>query len=148
MTFKDVPSAKVAKEVERMINNKVPADRRTEIYHKVLTVSNQDLLDALAHAAEITLMRAKSIGIQITWWDAMSDGAFPSMMSFGGGVSSGRLGRPHKLDNVPINYFRDRLINWIDESLEAPEDMKQEARKAICLGPNPRRNRRILSPYC
>ncbi|KAK0708702.1 hypothetical protein B0H67DRAFT_648731 [Lasiosphaeris hirsuta] len=167
VTFDDVPLAKIAKDVESMIKRKVPADRRTEIYHKVLTgmpgyqeipewdmkstasiytepltpfskprdatVTNQDLLDALAPAAEITLADAKRIGIQITWWDAMSDGAFLCSMSFGSGISGGRLGRPHALEDVPVNYFRDKLMDWIAENLKGSEERKQAARKAICL---------------
>ncbi|GAB1311772.1 hypothetical protein MFIFM68171_01982 [Madurella fahalii] len=97
------------------------------------TVTNQDLLDALAPTAEITLAHAKRIGIQITWWDAMSDGAFFCSMSFGSGVSGGRLGRPHTLEDVPVSYFRDKLMDWIAENLEGPEERRHAARKAICL---------------
>ncbi|KAK3360554.1 hypothetical protein B0T25DRAFT_535891 [Lasiosphaeria hispida] len=166
VTFNDVPLAKIAKDVETTINAKVPADRRTEIYHKVLAgmpghrqipewdtkrtasiyatpltpfsqprdaaATNQDLLDALAPAAAITLAHAKSIGIQITWWDAMSDGAFSSSMSFGGGVSDGRLGRPHTLDDVPVNYVRDMLMDWIAENLAGSKERTQATRRAIC----------------
>jgi len=46
-------------------------------------------------------------------------------------VSGGRLGRDHKLADVPVNYFRDRLMDWITERLE--DGLKQRAiRKAIC----------------
>ena len=98
----------------------------------IAAITNQDLLDALAPAAEITLGHAKRIGIQITWWDAMSDGAFGSFMSFGDGVSGGRLGRPHTLEDVPVCYVRDKLMDWIAECLEGPEERKQAAREAIC----------------
>ncbi|KAK4446712.1 hypothetical protein QBC34DRAFT_496748 [Podospora aff. communis PSN243] len=157
VTWDDVPLSK----------DHVPADRRTEIYHSVLTgmpghqavpewdtkstasiyakprtpfskprdeaVTNQDLLDALAPAAEITLSHARSIGVQIAWWDAMSDGAFSCSMSLAGGVGSGgRLGRPHTIQDVPVNYFRDKLMDWIAVSFDGPEDRKHAARKAIC----------------
>jgi len=53
-------------------------------------------------------------------------------MSFGSGVSGGRLGRDHQLNDVPVNYFRDRLIDMIGKTTKASEDIKQAARKAIC----------------
>lgn len=160
ITFKDVPLAKIAKDVERMIEKQVPANHRTEIYHKVLAgmpnyqrvpdwdkkstasiyekpltpfsaprdpeVTGQDLLDALAPAVEITLSNARSIGIQITWWDAMSDGEFGCSMSFDSGVGCGRLGRRHTLEDVPVNYVRDRLMDWIGKN---DEDELPEYRK-------------------
>ena len=168
VTFNDVPLARIARDVERTIKAKVPAHRRTEIYHKVLAgmpghqeipewdtksrasiyaepmtpfskprdgaaaITSQDLLDALAPAAEITLEHARRIGIQITWWDAMSDGAFSCFMSFDSGVSGGRLGRDHTLEDVPVCYVRDKLMDWIAENLEGPEERKQAAREAIC----------------
>src|SRR5438105_1388766 len=76
----------------------------------------QNLLDALAFAAEITLARARRIGVQITWIDAMSDGDFGCMFSFGGPVIGGRLKHLHTLDDVPINFVRDKLMCWIAQA--------------------------------
>ncbi|KAK4213578.1 hypothetical protein QBC37DRAFT_285778, partial [Rhypophila decipiens] len=98
------------------------------------TISNQDLLDALAPAAEITLGNAESIGITVAWWDASSKAKFSAMMSFGSGVRGGRLGDNHRhtVSDVPRNYFRDRLMDYIAEHLDGQEELKQAARKAIC----------------
>ncbi|KAM7213729.1 hypothetical protein V8F06_010863 [Rhypophila decipiens] len=168
ITFNEVPVYKFVNAIEREIGKRIPNDRRTEIYHKVLkgapgykevpgwdspskesiyaepltpfsiprddTISNQDLLDALAPAAEITLGKAESIGITVAWWDASSNAKFSAMMSFGSGVRGGRLGNDHRhtVSDVPRNYFRDRLMDYIAEHLDGQEELKQAARKAIC----------------
>ena len=170
ITFKDVPLVKIAEAAEQQIKSNVPADLRTEIYHKVLTgmpehqaipewdtkspesiyaspltpyslprdgagiKSNQDLLDLLAPAGGISLSRARDIATQITWWDAMSEGVFGSMLSFKDGVRGGRLGSGHlhTMEDVPVNYFRDRLIDWVADCFEGSEAEKQALRRAIC----------------
>jgi len=96
------------------------------------TVSNKELLDALVSAAGLDEETAKAIGGQITWWDAMGDGSVGCSLSGGSwDVSGGRLGRNHTIIDVPINYFRDRLMDWIAESIK-DEDQRSVARKAIC----------------
>ncbi|KAK0646890.1 hypothetical protein B0T16DRAFT_446778 [Cercophora newfieldiana] len=150
ITFKDVPVAKVAKEIESCIKRDVPAEHRTEIYHKVLTgtpghkeipewdvpkppgvhekhltpfsmprdtMSNEELLDIFVSAIGLDDEDAKIISGQIICT---------------GEISGGRLGRDHTLADVPTNYFRDRLMDYIDEQLE--DGIKQRAtRKAICF---------------
>lgn len=45
-------------------------------------------------------------------------------------ISGGRLGRDHTLEDVPIHYFRDCLMDYIEAELK--EDKQPAARKAIC----------------
>ncbi|KAM7202611.1 hypothetical protein V8F20_004400 [Naviculisporaceae sp. PSN 640] len=119
-----------------------PDNNRESIYAEPLTpfsmprdeaISNQDLLDALAPAIGITLSSAAGVGTTIAWWDAMSGGKLCASMSFSGGVSGGRLGRDHQhtISDVPRNYFRDRLMDYILQH-EVDEEVKEAARKAIC----------------
>ncbi|KAM7192992.1 hypothetical protein V8F33_008040 [Rhypophila sp. PSN 637] len=169
ITFNKVPVYTFVDAIEREIEKRIPSDRRTEIYHKVLkgmpgykavpdwdapskesmytepltpfsmprddNISNQDLLDALAPAAEITLSSAGGIGTQIAWWDAMSNGKFCAGMSFGGGVDGGRLGRDHKhtISDVPRNYFRDRLMDYINVEVDGPEELSKLPAKPSAL---------------
>jgi hypothetical protein len=45
-------------------------------------------------------------------------------------ISGGRLGRDHKLEDVPLHYFRDQLMDYI--AVHFDEDKRQVVRKAIC----------------
>lgn len=95
--------------------------------------SNQELLDALASATELPPKKADFIGMQIKWWDGGADGKGSCTMCFATGISGGRLGRDHQLVDVPIHYFRDRLMDYIAVNLpEDKQDKQEAARTAIC----------------
>ncbi|KAB5549774.1 hypothetical protein GE09DRAFT_184214 [Coniochaeta sp. 2T2.1] len=91
---------------------------------------NQQLLDAFASAARKDDKQKHSIAVQVIWWDAMADGKVSCGMSLAGGVSGGRLGRNHTLEDVPIHFFRDQLMDCIGVLVDAKH--RQAARKAIC----------------
>lgn len=180
-TLEDVPLPKIVKGLESHIKRVVPADKRTEVYHKVLggvpghkdtpewdippespnekpvtpfsvrvdlrgsslsfcplilgqkpshVKSNKELLDALASAADLKPTTVSSIEIQVTWWDGCAGMNGGCMMSFNDGVSGGRLGRDHKFEDVPSNYVRDMLMDYITTQL--PEEKHKAAHKAIC----------------
>ncbi|KAK5652400.1 hypothetical protein OQA88_10592 [Cercophora sp. LCS_1] len=94
-------------------------------------MANRTLLDLLAAAGNFPEEEMKCISCQIVWWDGSSEGEFSCMMSAGQWtISGGRLGRDHTIDDVPVNYFRDRLMDWIAETVK--EDTKEVCRKAIC----------------
>ncbi|KAB5578560.1 hypothetical protein GE09DRAFT_555388 [Coniochaeta sp. 2T2.1] len=92
--------------------------------------SNQQLLDAFASAARKDDKQKHSIAVQITWWDAMADGKVGCGMSLADCVSGGRLGRDHTLEDVPIHFFRDMLMDCVGVLVD--DEHRQAARKAIC----------------
>jgi hypothetical protein len=47
-------------------------------------------------------------------------------------LSGGRLGRDHTLEDVPMHYLRDNLVEYISSQMDADEEKKQAVRKAIC----------------
>ncbi|KAI1101604.1 hypothetical protein F4804DRAFT_315387 [Jackrogersella minutella] len=94
--------------------------------------SNAELIDTLASATNMTFGTAVSIRAMIVWCDSVGDDerGTSGVMSLGTGfVSSGRLGRNHMLDDVPNNFVRDRLMDYINTQLA--EDERENARKAV-----------------
>lgn len=55
--------------------------------------------------------------------------------SEGGTVSGGRLGRDHKLTDVPNHFVRDSIMDYINSEVE--EDKKETARTAVFSDLNP-----------
>ena len=93
--------------------------------------SNQELLDALSSAAKLSADTKQVVAIQIIWWDALVGGGDASCTNHGFRyITGGRLGRDHTIDDVPVNYFRDRLMDYISDQL--PKSKQKAARKALC----------------
>lgn len=81
-------------------------------------------------------MESKSVAFmeaQITFKDACGDEKRRPQLLWGLGkpawVSGGRLGRDHKLQDVPNHFVRDCLMNYIETDLE--EKYRKAARKAV-----------------
>ncbi|KAI1645205.1 uncharacterized protein F4817DRAFT_344596 [Daldinia loculata] len=92
-------------------------------------MSNAKLIDALAAATNMEPWKAIWIRGQITWCDSIS-GSMSGILELGNGlVSYGRLGRDHMLADVPNQYVRDRLMDYIITQLE--EDQQECAKKAV-----------------
>ncbi|KAI1653451.1 hypothetical protein F4813DRAFT_374345 [Daldinia decipiens] len=92
-------------------------------------MSSAELIDALAAATGMEPRTAILIRGQIVWCDSIS-GSISGMLELGNGlVSHGRLGRSHMLADVPNQYVRDRLMDYIITELE--DDQKECAKKAV-----------------
>jgi hypothetical protein len=92
--------------------------------------SNKELLDALTSAADLDPSTASSLEIQVTWWDGSAGSKDGCMMSFTDGCKGGRLGRDHKFEDVPSNFVRDMLMDYV--STQLPEEKHRAAHKALC----------------
>ncbi|KAK6952773.1 hypothetical protein Daesc_005067 [Daldinia eschscholtzii] len=94
-------------------------------------MSNAKLIDALAVATDMEPRTAIMIRGQITWCDSNRGGKSGMLDLCAGLVSGGRLGRDHMLADVPNNFVRDRLMDYIVTQLE--DDKKERAKKAVFL---------------
>jgi hypothetical protein len=79
--------------------------------------------------------RKKSIAQgEIVYEDALGDDKRVPGLMFGGEngtrVLGGRLGRDHTLTDVPNHFFRDGIMDYINQA-EIGEDKKQDARTAV-----------------
>ncbi|KAH0364785.1 hypothetical protein KCU65_g6543, partial [Aureobasidium melanogenum] len=95
--------------------------------------SNQQLIDDLASALGMSDRTKGMVQAQIIHRDASGDEKRPAFIMFGGPegghVSGGRLGRDHKLTDVPNHFVRDSIMDYIDSQVE--EDKKKDARAAV-----------------
>lgn len=70
---------------------------------------------------------------QIIYRDALGDDKRPANIMLGGPeggkVFGGRLGRDHKLTDVPNHFVRDTIMDYINSEVE--EDKKKDARTAV-----------------
>jgi hypothetical protein len=74
---------------------------------------------------------------QIVYRDALGDKKRAAGIMFGGEdgghVSGGRLGRDHKLTDVPNHFVRDQIMDYINQAEQYDEDTKQKARTTVFL---------------
>ncbi|OTA96592.1 hypothetical protein M434DRAFT_105434 [Hypoxylon sp. CO27-5] len=94
--------------------------------------SNAQLIDTLASAANLHPATATMLRGEIVWSDSHPWGARGSLGMFDTRsklVSGGRLGRDHMLSDVPNNYVRDRLMNFINTELD--ESRQENARRVV-----------------
>ncbi|KAK4443116.1 hypothetical protein QBC34DRAFT_417589 [Podospora aff. communis PSN243] len=97
-------------------------------------LTNKTMIDALALAAGLSDSQVSAITADITYSDGCDDGKGNCSMSVCGGVwkvHGGRLGRDHTLEDVPIHFCRDKLMDYIWESVKSKEE-RQASRRAIC----------------
>ena len=94
---------------------KLPRDGKT---------TNRDFMTALSKAANLDQQQAASIQSRIIRLDRMAyggSGTWITRASTGG----------HTLDDVPVNFARDHLMEYIGVNFEA-ENRRDAARSAIC----------------
>ncbi|KAI0114627.1 hypothetical protein F4776DRAFT_324309 [Hypoxylon sp. NC0597] len=94
--------------------------------------SNAQLIDTLASAANLHPATATMLRGQIVWSDSHPWGTRDPLGVFDTRtklVSCGRLGRDHTLSDVPNNYVRDCLMNFINTKLD--ESRQENARRAV-----------------
>ncbi|KAI8960324.1 hypothetical protein F5Y11DRAFT_330256 [Daldinia sp. FL1419] len=92
-------------------------------------MSNPEMIDALATAANLSPGTAISIRGQIVWHDSMNGSESGMLRPSTGLVSGGRLDRNHMLEDVPNQFVRDQLMNYIATELE--DGQKEHAKKAV-----------------
>ncbi|KAI1502016.1 hypothetical protein F5X99DRAFT_380330 [Biscogniauxia marginata] len=100
-------------------------------------MSNAELIDSLSLATDMEAGTSILIRGQITWWDSMDGKGNGGSWTPGTGiVNDGRLRRDHMLSDVPTNYVRDRLMDYINTELE--ENKREIACAAVFpdLGPD------------
>jgi hypothetical protein len=72
---------------------------------------------------------------QIVYRDALDDEKRAAGIMIGrdegGTVHGGRLGRDHKLKDVPNHFFRGQIMDYLSQAEQYEEDKKQEARTAV-----------------
>ncbi|KAI1763488.1 hypothetical protein GGR53DRAFT_364603 [Hypoxylon sp. FL1150] len=91
--------------------------------------SNAELIDILVSTANLESRQAVYIRGVITWLDSMYDATGGTLTASSGLVSGGRLGRDHRLSDVPNHYVRDTLMNYIVTRLE--EDRREKVKTAV-----------------
>ncbi|KAI1803188.1 hypothetical protein F4811DRAFT_525873 [Daldinia bambusicola] len=92
-------------------------------------MSNGELIEALAVSVDMEPQCAIMIRGQITWHDSYDGSSSGSLELSTGLVGSGRLGRKHMLADVPNNFVRDRLMDYIITQLE--DHQQESAKKAV-----------------
>jgi hypothetical protein len=97
--------------------------------------SNQRLVDDLASALGMEERLKGIVQAQIVYRDALGDEKRAAGIMIGGDeggtVHGGRLGRDHKLSDVPNHFVRDQIMDYLSQAEQYEEDKKQEARTAV-----------------
>jgi len=97
--------------------------------------TSKQLFDALASAGGIARSEIPYHASAIIIRDGQCDGKHACTLKPGGKweVSGGRLGRDHTLEDVPVHFVRDCLMDQIGRfMISASEGRKQAWRKALC----------------
>ena len=96
--------------------------------------SNRQLIDDLASAMGMEKRQKGMVQAHIVGQDALGDDKRKTGVMYGGDeggvVYGGRLGRDHKITDVPNHFFRDEIMDYINRT-EVEEDKKQDFRKAV-----------------
>lgn len=96
--------------------------------------SNQQLMDDLASAMNMSKPTKGMVLAQIVYRDALGDEKRGAGLMIGGeqgdSVHGGRLGRDHKITDVPNHFFRDQIMDYINQA-EVDEKRKESLRMAI-----------------
>ncbi|KAH9886586.1 hypothetical protein F4778DRAFT_473277 [Xylariomycetidae sp. FL2044] len=131
--FRGIPGRKKTPEFEKPVDNPraEPATPFSESRAAPGEAkSNADIIATLVSAADLNERQAKSVPGFITWWDSMDSKGHSGSITFGDfKVGSGRLGRPHTLEDVPNHYVRDRVLDYINDNV--PEEKRDAVRKSV-----------------
>ncbi|KAH0289997.1 hypothetical protein M436DRAFT_79736 [Aureobasidium namibiae CBS 147.97] len=96
--------------------------------------SNQQLIDDLASAMDVDQRTKGMVQAQIVYRDVLGDDKRVVGIMFGGDeggtVHGGRLGRDHKITDVPNHFFRDQIMDYINQA-EVEEKKKESLRIAV-----------------
>ncbi|KAH6647137.1 hypothetical protein BKA67DRAFT_663481 [Truncatella angustata] len=111
--------------------------RRRRKYRK----TNEKMLADLAAASNLGKETIKSLALSITWSDAYGDGTC-AMSLYNNVITGGRLGRDHKLEDVPNHYARDMVMDYINDTVA--EEFRDKARAAVFSDLDPEE----IEEYC